>query len=82
MRFWDPGTKEQKLSKCHVLVYVAVVSIDRGTDHFCCFASGPEIVFPFTVCKENSILTENKFPITFELKERGFPSHSLISFCM
>ena len=44
--------------KCYVLVYVVVASIDRGTDHFCCFAPGPEIAFPFAVCKENNMLTE------------------------
>ena len=44
--------------ECHVLVDFLVASIDRGTDHFCCFAPGPEIVFPFTLFKKNRILTE------------------------
>ena len=51
--------------KCHVLVDVVVESIDGETNHFCCFAPGPEIAFPFAVCKENSMLTEwgtSRFP--------------------
>ena len=51
--------------KCYVLVDVVVPSIDRRTDHFCCFAPGPEIAFPFTLCKDNSMLTERgsiRFP--------------------
>ena len=45
-------------AKCHVLMDVVVTSIERETDHFCCFAPGPEIAFPFAACKENSMLTE------------------------
>ena len=40
------------------LVDVVVVSIDRGTNDFYCFASGLEIAFPFAVCKGNSMLIE------------------------
>ena len=28
--------------KFHLFVDVVVASIDRGTDHFCCFTSGPQ----------------------------------------
>ena len=35
-----------------------VSSIDRGTNHFCCFAPGLEIAFSFAVRKENGMLTE------------------------
>ena len=44
---------EQK--KFHVVIDM-VASSDRGTDYFCCFASGPEIAFPSAVYKENSTL--------------------------
>ena len=35
-----------------------VASIERGTDHFCFFAPGPEIAIPFAVCEENIMSTE------------------------
>ena len=43
--------------KYYVLVNVVLASIDRRTDHFCCFAPRPEIAFSFAVCNKNSMLT-------------------------